>query len=71
MRDEGYVCEPGTNIADFAMDVLHGVVIHKGDVTVLSTEQVLTKVCQSCCILLYAAYNVIYSIVFLVNKILG
>ena len=41
----GYVCNPGTNIADFAMDVLHGVVVHKSDVTLLSVEKIIQKVC--------------------------
>mmetsp|Transcript_30790 Transcript_30790/g.42142 ORF Transcript_30790/g.42142 Transcript_30790/m.42142 type:complete len:927 (-) Transcript_30790:291-3071(-) len=40
----GYNCESGTNIADFALDVLHGVVIHKGDLSVLSVEQIIQKV---------------------------
>ena len=41
----GYVCDPGTNIADYAMDVLHGVILHKSDVAVLSVEQIIDKVC--------------------------
>ena len=45
MNAIGYVCNPGTNIADFAMDVLHGVVVHKSDVTLLSVEKIIQKVC--------------------------
>ena len=40
----GYVCESGTNMADFAMDVLHGVVMHKGDLSIVVVEQVIQKV---------------------------
>ena len=31
-------------MADFAMDVLHGVVMHKGDLSIVVVEQVIQKV---------------------------